>query len=243
MNRDVVPPRHLSTTWGDRTIGFTLFVEVRPDLVITVHPDLRVHVRAPDDKSLASVLDRVRARRSWIARQLGEFEQMAPIPPPRFVSGETIFYLGREYRLRVERGQSHVSLHSGRLHIRLPGTQSRAVIRRFVLEWFRQRSHEVFGRRLSRVRQESPILRLLEPVVKVRLMTQRWGSCSSRGVITLNPTLIQTPPACIDYVLAHELVHLLEPSHSTRFYRLLDRVMPSWRERRHRLARAAVRWH
>jgi predicted metal-dependent hydrolase len=82
----------------------------------------------------------------------------------------------------------------------------------------------------------------LEPQVRIRRMVQRWGSCTPTGTITLNPALVQAAPACIDYVLAHELTHLLEPAHSARFYQLMTNVMPDWRHRRERLATAAVRW-
>jgi hypothetical protein len=68
------------------------------------------------------------------------------------------------------------------------------------------------------------------------------GSCTIRRTITLNPALVQAPPSCIDYVLVHELVHLLEPGHTPRFYRLLARAMPDWRARQERLARAEIRW-
>ncbi len=242
MNADSGPPRQLSITWGQRTFGYTLVVEARRDLAITVHPDLRVDVRAPDNRPLASVLERVRARRSWIARQLEEFEQLPRIPPPEFVSGETIFYLGREYRLRVERGAHSSRLYSGRLHIRVPGSGGGAAVRALVRDWFKRRSREVFERRLTRMQGDVPMLRGLKPVIRVRHMSRRWGSCSPKGVISLNPALSQTPVPCVDYVIVHELLHLIEPSHSPRFYKLLDRAMPQWPERRRRLARAAVRW-
>jgi predicted metal-dependent hydrolase len=84
--------------------------------------------------------------------------------------------------------------------------------------------------------------KVLGPRLAVRRMSRRWGSCSARQTITMNPALIQAAPTCIDYVMVHELVHLIEPSHSLRFYRLLDRAMPNWRERKRRLANAAIRW-
>jgi predicted metal-dependent hydrolase len=235
-------PLQLSTGWGSRRIPYSLQLEPRRDLVITVHPDLRVEVRAPDSKPLDHVLRRIHARRSWIAQQLLDFERLTPLPPPRFVSGETILYLGREYRLRVERDGHGVSLHSGRLHVRVaPGAGQRAV-RHAVDGWFRSRARDVFIARAVRLQREIGLLKEVKPAFRVRRMTRRWGSCTAGGTVTLNPALIQAPASCVDYVLVHEMVHLLEPTHSPLFYRALTRAMPDWRDRRERLANAAIRW-
>ena len=73
------------------------------------------------------------------------------------------------------------------------------------------------------------------PEIAIRAMRSRWGSCSPRGRITLNVKRIKVPKAYIDYVIFHELCHLVEPNHNSRYYDLLDRVLPDWRERREKL--------
>jgi len=233
--------RRLSTTWGTRRIDFSLVIEPRRDLLIAVHPDLRVQVRGPEGKSLERILERVEARRSWIARQLSEFEQLTPLPPPRFVSGEAVMYLGRAYRLRIDPALEGAALRTGRLHVGARKHQ-RARIRRLVDDWYRERAASVFARRIERLQKTVAAFDALRPHVRIRRMTRRWGSCARSGSITLNPALVQAPPACIDYVLAHEMTHLLELAHSARFYRLLNEAMPDWRPRRERLAAAVVRW-
>jgi len=233
---------HMITAWGSRRIPYSLRLEPRRDLVITVNPDLSVEVRAPDAKPLEHILRRIHARRSWIAHQLQAFEQLAPLPPPRFLSGETILYLGREYRLRIERSGRGVSLRSGRLHVRVQRNAGQRAVRLAVEGWFRSRARDVFVTRALRLQREIGLLKTVKLEFRVRRMTRRWGSCTAGGTITLNPALLQAPAACVDYVLVHELVHVLEPAHSIRFYSLLSRAMPDWRERRHRLATAAVRW-
>lgn len=86
---------------------------------------------------------------------------------------------------------------------------------------------------MARYQLPTPILRLLR-------MPKRWGSCTSSGDISLNPELIKTPGACVEYVILHELCHLRNPNHSASFFRMLDTVLPHWKERKHRLERAEI---
>jgi predicted metal-dependent hydrolase len=71
----------------------------------------------------------------------------------------------------------------------------------------------------------------------VQRLQKRWGSCTPKGTILLNPELVQAPGHCIDYVVIHELCHLVHPDHSSAFYKLLDRLMPEWKKWKERLER------
>ena len=73
------------------------------------------------------------------------------------------------------------------------------------------------------------------PPLRQRRMPKRWGSCTKNGAIYLNPELILAPPSCIDYVITHELCHLLHPAHGPAFFALLRKLMPDWEERKARL--------
>ena len=77
------------------------------------------------------------------------------------------------------------------------------------------------------------------PVWRVRVMRRRWGSCTGNGVLTLNTQLVKAPPRCLDYVLLHEIAHLREHNHSKRYYAVLDRLLPEWKEVRRELERWA----
>src|SRR5690606_31275106 len=110
---------------------------------------------------------------------------------------------------------------------------------RDVLEaWYRERAKDVFARVLTDVATR---MRLPEPMPPWRLLRMRtqWGSCSPRGALLLNPDLIKTPKACIEYVVAHELCHLMEHNHSERFYRLLSATLPDWERRKRDLDKLA----
>lgn len=94
--------------------------------------------------------------------------------------------------------------------------------------WYRQRARELFADRLAAVAAPLRWVKQLPPT-RLQFMTVQWGSCSPSGRITLNPLLVKAPRECIDYVLLHELCHLLHHNHSPKFYRTLDRHMPNWR--------------
>ena len=236
------PQLELETEYGGRIIRFTVIREARSSLTLTVFRDLRVRVRAPRSKSLDEVVSYVEGRRAWIARHLARFESMPPDESPKYESGESHLYLGQEYPLRVEHtGARGVALTSGQLLVRVrPATGSRAV-RAALRRWYGEQARAAFEEGMARLQREIPLFANLRYTLRIRRMTTRWGSCTSRGVITMNPLLIQAAPPCIDYVLAHELVHLLELTHSRRFYQILASVMPDWKEREQSLKRTAIR--
>jgi predicted metal-dependent hydrolase len=223
---------------GTRQLKYSLRFDDAPRLVISVYPDLTVKVRAPHGADPHRVDARVVRRGGWIHRQLLGFERYHPLPTPRrYVSGETHYYLGRQYRLRVRRGPEEVRLIGGFLLVTLNG-KKRA--KRLVAEWYRARAEVVFRRRLAVVMQRTPWLDGKPTVIRIRRMTRRWGGCGPGGVITLNTELVKAPPSSIDYILVHELCHRVELNHSKRFYELLRRAIPDWERARERLNRTPI---
>ena len=222
----------MQTAWGGRIISYLVDFGARKHLYITVSRNGDVVVRAPRSCRLERVIRSVERKRPWIARHLERFEGLPPDDTPTFESGENHLYLGSSYPLRVERGgRRGVALESSHLLVAVgPGAGPRAV-RLALRRWYSRQARPEFEQRLARLQREVPLFAPLRFDVRLRHMTRRWGSCSSRRVITMNPLLVQAPSECIDYVLAHELVHLLEFGHTPRFYQLLGRVMPDWKER------------
>ena len=223
---------------GARRLTYSLRFDDAPRLVISVYPDLTVSVRAPHGADFRQVDARVIRRAPWIHRQLLEFERYHPLPVPRrYVSGETHYYLGRQYRLRIRRGQEGVSLTRGFLLVTIKGKKQ---AKRVVEEWYRARAEAVLRRRLAVVMKRSPWLDGKATAIRIRRMTRRWGGCGPCGVITLNTELVKAPPSSIDYILAHELCHRIELNHSKRFYDLLRRAVPDWERARQRLNRTPI---
>jgi len=229
--------------YGTTTIHYDLIYAPRKTLGITVHPDLRVTVKAPEGSPLADVEAKVRKRATWILKQQRELERYLPhLPPRQYVSGETHRYLGRQYRLKVIEGASanangSVERDRSYIYVTTQDKTDKERIKRLLDDWYRAHARQVFAERLETCYPKVEHLDIVYPDLAIRVLKSRWGSCSPKGRITLNVKLIQVPRSYIDYVIFHELCHLAEPNHSPRYYELLDRVLPDWRERREKLNR------
>jgi predicted metal-dependent hydrolase len=229
--------RHLRV--GSTSIVYSLALANTRRFTITVYPDLSVRVRAPRGTRRAAIERRIRHRVPWIVKQFRYFHRFHPLPvPPRYVSGETHRYLGRQYRLRVRRGTARAKLSPPFLIVTHPEPSRPRAVRDVLRNWYRERAENLLPRRLKRVLEASPWLSDQIPTFRIRQMTTRWGSCGPSGTLSFSAELMKTPLACIDYVIAHELCHRIELNHSRRFFALLDRAMPGWAIIRERLNKA-----
>lgn len=223
--------------FGETAIDYTLTYAPRKTLAIQVHPDRSVTVKAPEGSDLAAVEAFLRKRAPWIVRQQRAFERLPqPAPPRRYISGESYSYLGRHYRLKVVEGERDwVKLTRGYLEVTTPSKANPEYVRAQVEGWMRKQARRVFYERLQAMLPRFAPLQLPEPELVIKPMKARWGSCTEGGTITLNLELIKMPKPSIDYVIVHELCHLVEHNHGKQFYALLDRVLPDWETRRQRL--------
>lgn len=222
--------------YGNSRIIFELTYSQRKTLGIVVRPDRSVVVTAPEGSALESIEALVHKRGGWILKQQQELERYPEPQPERdYVSGESCAYLGRRYRLKVlESPKDIVKPTRGWLHVYAQNNNP-ARIKRLVEGWYRSRARQIFAKRLEICYLRARHLGIPYPTLSIRTMEARWGSCPGPGRILLNTRLVQTPVACIDYVILHELCHLAEPNHTARFYELLSRMLPDWQKRREQL--------
>lgn len=235
-------PRRLVIQYGRKKINYDLSYSSRKTLAIDVHPDLSVAVTAPKDAADSAVDEKMQKRASWIIKQQRFFENYLPtIPPRRYVSGESHRYLGRQYRLRVHKGdEDAVKMARGQINVYLTDLSKKGIIKTLVVSWFRQRAEVVFRELFDVMATRAERHGISVDNFEIRRMKNRWGSCTNEGRILLNPDLIIAPKMCIEYVIVHELCHLQEYNHSPRFYRLLTKLMPDWEKRRERLNSCVV---
>jgi predicted metal-dependent hydrolase len=209
---------------------------------LSVHPPAgRVSISAPNYMKLETVRLFAISKLDWIRRQQKAIEAQEREPLREYTDRESHYVWGKRCLLYVaERdGQPRVELKANKLLLGIR-PQSTAERRQSVLEsWYRDQIKIAMPELLE---QWEPILGVKAAGFYVQRMKTRWGSCNtSAGTVRLNTELAKKPRQCLEYVLVHELIHLLEPTHNARFVALMDRFMPQWQERRRALNRLPVR--
>jgi predicted metal-dependent hydrolase len=227
------------TRWGTTQIPYLIRRSARRGTVsVAVEPSGQVVLTAPSTTTVERLDRVVRQKARWIVERTRQGGRL-PRPAEReFVSGETVLYLGRSYRLRVievarsvparlERGWLVVAVDRGLSG----GNRSRSVRDRLVA-WYR--AHAEVQLRVRAVRWGAK-LHVRPTEVLIRDPRARWGSCDPSGALRFSWRIVQAAPTLVDYVVAHELVHLLQRGHTPQFWAVLGRIIPDYEIRRDRL--------
>lgn len=199
-----------------------------------------VRMSAPRRMPQAEIEAFARSKLGWIRRQQRKAQSRPQPSEHKYASGEPFPAWGRTVHLQVveTRGRPAVELRGAALRLAVrPGT-SRAQRAALVEAWYRAQLAAAVPPLQARWERA---LGVRAARISYRSMKTRWGSCSTKPrTIRLNSELARLDPACLEYVLVHELVHLLEPSHNARFKALMDRHLPTWRATREALKRHAL---
>jgi len=187
-------------------------------LIVKVHPSTgEVAVVAPSERSVQKALDFARQEGDWIAGRLDR------VPDPVYLEpGDTVLFKGNLYVLRLspDRGSVWIDNDATRPTIRVTGKREHAPRR--VEDWLKKQARTAITRRINALAEE---LGVNVTRITVRDATSRWGSCSTSGAISLSWRLIMAPNSVLNYVAAHEVAHLREMYHGTRFWRIVDKLV------------------
>ncbi len=224
-----------------RTVEFELVRSDRRTLGLTVGRDGAVVARAPRRAREEDVVRWVAGHADWILRKQRNVAERAVLTPPRrFLDGELHLYLGREYRLTIERGGAE----RGPERVRFDGREFRVAldqdapperVAQLMDAWYMRRARTVLAERLDACWASFPGDGLPKPALRVKRMRSRWGSMSPAGAMSLRLDLVRAPVECIDYVILHELCHLLHRGHGREFWAMVGALVPDWKDRRKRL--------
>jgi predicted metal-dependent hydrolase len=234
-----MPVMTYAATYGGGEIPFQLSFSKRKSLEISVHPDKSVFVKAPEGTKNQDIEEKIRKRARWIKRQIRYFEQFDPRTPSRkYVSGESHLYLGKKYRIKIEVGsENNILLKNGFFRVTTENIKPDHVQSLFH-DWYRQKANVYLNRMYLECCERFKQQDVDKPTVKIIKLKKRWGSLSKNKMLSLNSELIKAPKECIEYVILHELCHLIHHNHSPDFFKLLELTLPDWSKRKHQLEMA-----
>ncbi|HET6245885.1 MAG: M48 family metallopeptidase [Bacteroidetes bacterium] len=228
----------LSIEYGTTTIKFKVHYSDRKTLGIEVHPDQSIKVIAPTGLTLNRIMQKVENKAPWIQKQVRKFSRIEKFETKKdYVSGETMFYLGRQYRLKVIKGDPSVKLSGKYFWLSMPDKNDKILAAELIEQWYKEHAIKKLNDRFIKLNHIAKHEKIKVNTLYFRTLKKRWGSCTKLGNITLNINLIKAPIDCIDYVIIHELCHLKYLNHSPKFYRLLDKYSPDWRIKQEKLNR------
>lgn len=213
---------------------------------VTAKGEVVLHI--PQGMSDSEAFKHAQENAPWIFRQTENARKHPPEPAPtHFQDGEPFLLQGERYTLRIRPGlplRAEPNPDTHEFWITLPPPASDPyIIRSLLLQSLQQLAKPIFLKLVNDSLQRAAAFHF-PPATKltIRATKSRWGSCSSQGHIMLNLYLIQAPPECIELVVMHELCHLREHNHSSRFYALLSQLLPNWKIRQQRLDRIPLGW-
>lgn len=209
---------------------------------LSVYPPTgRVRISAPQRMSIDTIRVFAISKLDWIKQQQTKLREQERETPRDYVERESHYVWGDRYLLTISEsdGPPSIEMKHGRMLLRVRPGEDGDKRRILVEEWYREELKKAVP----------PLLLRWQPRLDVRVerffvqrMKTKWGSCNHRArTIRLNTELAKKPVECLEYIVLHEMVHLLEPTHNTRFTRLLDHLMPQWQHYRDTLNGLPVR--
>ena len=211
--------------------GIVVDIEYKPikHIHLSVYPPKgNVHASAPESMSEQQIRMFILSKYVWLKSKIEEVKNHNYQKPREYVSGEAHYYKGQLYRLRVE------IRNTGKQEVAIEGDYIVVYCRRqenaenLLKEWYRLNLKELLP---SLIEKWCKRMQIEMPSFEVKSMSKRWGSCSTeKKNILFNLELAKKPIECIDYIVIHEMIHLVERNHTDRFYRLLNTYLPGWEE-------------
>ena len=220
--------------FGSVSMEYELHFSDRKSLGITVTPAMDVIVTAPAGTDIQKIETKLIKRAPWIIRSISYFLSFHPKTPERkYISGETHLYLGRQYLLKVILGQEESVKLIGK-HLVVTANKpdnAKNLLENWYYKQAKSKLHEIALPLVEKFKKYN----VAPTSIELRSMPKRWGSCTAKGKIILNPELIKAPKGSIEYVITHELCHLVHHDHTQKFFDLQSKEMKDWEKWKNRL--------
>ena len=231
---EVVQPRTILL--HGREVRYVLKRSARRRRIAFLVDETGLSVQVPWRTGDPLVEAEIRKATRWILAKLEEWSRRAPAPRRVWADGVALDYLGRSITLAVVHDPVATLVEfkpEGLLEVRSPTPNDPAAVRAALIRWYRRHAERHFP---DRVDHYALRLKVERPRILLSSATTRWGSCNGKREVRLNFRLMQAPEHIIDYVVAHELAHLLHLNHSQRFWNAVGRIFPAYDAARTELA-------
>jgi predicted metal-dependent hydrolase len=201
------------------------------NITLKVKPTCEVILTAPLLTTDEHIEYFLKKRKDWINKKVAFYQENYKPQIKEYVSGENVKYLGRNYRLKIIQSDDEcVKLQRGYIQIFIKNKSNLERKKKLLNDWYYRRAESYFEKIIAKY---SSIVNVNVQNIRIRQMKTRWGSCNSaKSYINLNSELIKKPSNAIEYVIFHELAHLIHPNHSKKFYNYLSTYMPDWKKRK-----------
>lgn len=223
-----------SILYGKHEIDFELQYSKRKTIGIKILPDTSVFVSAPLEISLEEIKKALLQKAHWICKQQSYFLNFDTTEISYEIkSGYSILYLGRQYKIVVEKSDKEDVSYKGNLFLITVKDKEKAQL--FFDQWLKQRAYSKINEIAKPIIKKFPERFNVPNHIYFQDMPTRWGSCTIKNKLIFNPKLIHTPKRCIEYVIMHELCHIVHKHHNQDFFDLLTLMMPDWEKRKEKL--------
>ncbi|SKC70388.1 M48 family metallopeptidase [Maledivibacter halophilus] len=228
--------------YGTKTIEFEVEYRKRKTLEIRIEPPNNVRVRAPIIAKEEDILRVVKSKGKWITEKLIELKDMEYRKRKKeYVNGESFMYLGRNYSLNIlinqEVKKPKLKLYQGKFCI-YTNTKEEEILKKAVEKWYREKTLEKV---IERVNYYQFYFNVRPNLIKVKEQKKRWASCTSNRDLLFNWRCVMAPAGVLDYIVVHEMCHMIYMNHSKDFWSLVEKIMPEYREKKQWLRKYGVR--
>lgn len=230
--------------YSDKVIEFEIIRKEVRNINLKVKPDMNVIVSANNNVPIDFIKDTIKEKAGWILKNIEYFRETQSMEVEKeYLSGESIKYLGKQYRLKIVISEKeYVKYFRGYIYLYVKDRTDYKKKEKLIYDWLRVKAKKKFHEVLDKVYPKLKKYRITKPEIMIRRMKARWGSCIfAKNKILLNYELIKAPKHCIEYVVLHELIHFKYTYHNQNFYDFLTTLMPDWKQRKEILDKEIVR--
>lgn len=222
-----------------RKIDVDVIYRNRKSISLRIIPKEKIQVIAPIKTSKEVIENLLKKHSTWIENKLNDFKNVdEDLISKKYIEGEKFFYLGDIKHLKIikdkniynEKNYIYIELKNQNIEIRT-NNWSEDYLKESLKRWYKLQSEDIVMDRITYLRKNSSIFRHINPnLVKVKEQKKIWGSCNSKKNIYLNSRLSMLPIEVIDYIIVHEFCHIIYLNHSKEFYKLVESIIPNYKE-------------